>query len=1416
MFHSLLLFIMFQLIRPQTLCLYYLDQPNLSKAQFLADGWVPDPSEANFNINTYQGKSYMGPFNKFVTRVFPNYTVTYPICSTDLTIAIISEYPEKGKNIINPHMNTNTDISDTTSTARLIVSLFGGAFNTPLVNDTKNFFSYGGSWTFGIRTQFQAGWNDIYFYMGNYSVCFYNCTHTCRSCSDMTTCTSCYPNAILSSIGTCECLQGFYWNEVSPCPSDDVSTCLKCLNCHPSCKSCWGPLSTQCDLCREPEVLNQGSCLPACPAGLLTDESDLSNRTCVGSCPASSFLLQQQEACISDCQNGSFAHMFNDYSNMTCGTCSPQCVECRGTSTNCTVCALGKWLWHGTCYESCPNQSYPLVDGASCGDCASNCQTCSVKSGNCSKCITGLYLFDYQGMGGCASNCPLEYYADNSTGSCKSCSGNCLQCDSLKNCMVCQPGYEISGSGGCLLIKPFVNVTLTPTSDPLVFCLNFSAPLNLAIGDLSVLWPQGGGLPFSLAQTLRDPNSKASIYNLIYSIPNTVNASTLNFTRPFIVYINDSLTNVSIAPNYLSSNLTLTSQSKILTRKSLDFRLFYLNQTYPVLAEFILNGTTLLPSLSPLFFAGVIYTSNVTITPPLGIASAIHPCNYAEKCLPYLEISLNFSQSVISAPILTLSLSPTLVASFPEMDFIRTQASITLLDSVVLSPETQSLITGTSAAMGKVQTASDSMASTSFLLNLANMASVRFLAMLDLLKFYRYLNVKYPANMQQIFSSEFDFASWTLLDFPTDPRDPQSERKFQDYMISSYFLNNANISLFQLAFCYFLGLRVLVLAKKSRFFRSAVELDWRELRGKLSLLLFLRCCINIASKLIVWNFIVSQFLSGFNENMLYVLVTFRWPPIISPIGRANFAIANLFLIIMFCFLSFLAHRTHRIRQILRRNIVLPFSGDSPVKGLQEAPRFEESIEHKPKNIENPLDFSDFFDLSPTIFQRQSVFQHEGHQVVPWEKLKNLVEKDLEKSNRETILPQTTSQKKTPFSLKIPPRKPLDSSVEESTARTRNPSPMLSQKPTNTNENEEMRLRTRYKLLFQQASAKRWLQSYFIFFELGREFIVSVFLTTLCDQPVIASILVESLNILMFLIVLFFRPYNEKRDWFLALLGDVGLNIGGLVCVFLALMDQNKDWDYEKRMNLGWIFVFANIIMMILLLGVFMAQILQFICRFSRILIRFWRNRARRGGFDASNSPQKYQEAESPTKVAGQSEKNQNISSKLDDLLQKIDEAPERTPEIECDPQRSHNELRPFETSPLPMDVIHEASPSLSNVASSPLSRRPPIQSPKLRNRLQAAKTLRSPKTQQSPKGKLQMSPRNNHSLQSQDFIQMSLDLEGFDKKGSNRVLPMKQLMKSCDSPSVFQKNVAQIGSGNHEEEGRKSLKSMDWDVFFKN
>lgn len=1421
MLHSLFLFLLFRLARPITpdLCLSYLDQPNLSTAQFLADGWSTDPSESGFNAYTYNGiMSFFGPFQQPNYRLFPNYTVTYPVSFTNVTVATFLLTMEGSNKFVYPHMNTNKDTLDNKIKTGFLVSPFDNSFlyASPLFYVSKGFFSYGGSWTMEFMNQKQPGVEKIAFLIGRCEVCFYNCTHTCRSCSNITTtCTSCYPNAVLTTSGTCECLQGFYWNEVFPCPSDDVSTCFKCLTCNPSCKGCWGPLATQCDLCQEPKVLYQGSCLPGCPAGFLTDETDLNNRTCVGACPIGSFLLAQQGVCILDCQNGSFAHMFNDYTNMICGTCSPQCVECSGTSNNCTVCPLGQWLWHGTCYPSCPNHSYPLGDGVSCGDCASSCQMCSISADNCSKCGTGLYLFDYQGKGGCASNCPLQYYADDSTGSCKSCSINCLQCDSLTNCMVCQPGYEISKTGSCLLIKPIVNATILPTNDPLVFSLNFSGPLNLTKGDLLVLWPQGGELPFSLVHNSTDPNSKASIYSLIYSTSNTSNASTLNGTRPFIVYIDDSRTNVSIVPNFISSNITLSIQNGPVSRKPLDFRLFYLNQTYPVLAEFILNGTTFPPSLSPLFFAGVISTSTITISPPLAIASAILPCNFEESCLPYLEISLNFSQSVISAPLLTLSLSPNFVASFPQLDFIRTQASITLLDSVVLSPETESLITGTSATIGSVQAASDSMASTSFLLNVANIASVRFLAMLDLLKFYRYLDVKYPANMLRIFSSEFDFASWTLLDFPTDPRDPQSERKFRYYNISSYFLNNANISLFQLAFCYFLGLLVLGLAKRSRFFRSAVELDWRELRGKLSLGLFLRCCINIASRLIVWNFIISQFLSGFNENMLYVLVTFRWPPLISPMGRANFVIATLFLIIMFCFLSFLGHRTHRIRQILRQNIVLPFSGDSPVQGLQEPPRFEESIDHKPRNIENPLDFSDFFDLSPTIFQRQSVFLHEGHQVVPWEKLKHLIEKDREKINGESPLPQTTSQRKTPLSLKIPPKKPLDISIEESTARTRNPSPVLSKKPTNT-ETEEMRLRTRYKLLFQQASAKRWLQSYFIFFELGREFMVSVFLISLYDKPVIASILVESLNILMFLVVLFFRPYKEKRDWFLALLGDVGLNIGGLVCVFLALMDQNKDWDYEKRMNLGWIFVVANIIMMVLLLGVFFAQILQFICRFSRILIRFWRNRARRGGVDASNSPQKYHEAESPTKVIANSEKNHNLSSKLDDLLQKIDEAPERTPEIECEPHRSHHELRPFETSPLPMEVIHEASPSLSNAASSPLSKRPPIQSPKLRNMLQAAKTLRSPKTQQSPKGKLQTSPRYNHSLQSQDFIQMSLDLEGFEKKGSNRVLPMKQLMKSCDSPSIFQKKDAQNGSGNHAEEGRKSLKSMDWDVFFKN
>ena len=286
------------------------------------------------------------------------------------------------------------------------------------------------------------------------------CDTSCLTCSggDNTSCTSCRPNSkpLATSVGTCMCNSGFYW--------DPTYTCFAC---HPSCVNCSGPGNKDCLACSVPFNLqndsscscnygyfyNGAACQPCSPTCGSCTGSALSQCT---SCKGNNVFLKPTGECA--CLPGyttDSTGICNLVGNcdITCLTCfasnqSDACVSCKYPAilTSANVCA-------------CPINFFPDLTKGGCSQCDQRCQVCTSNSTStrCQKCKSGyiLELVNYTCI------CPISQFEINTSGqfSCSPClNKSCRTCTSVPNlntCLSCKENMILSSSDQCTCINGY-------------------------------------------------------------------------------------------------------------------------------------------------------------------------------------------------------------------------------------------------------------------------------------------------------------------------------------------------------------------------------------------------------------------------------------------------------------------------------------------------------------------------------------------------------------------------------------------------------------------------------------------------------------------------------------------------------------------------------------------------------------------------------------------------------------------------------------------------------------------------------------------------------------------------------------------------------------------------------------------------
>ena len=255
-----------------------------------------------------------------------------------------------------------------------------------------------------------------------------------------------------------------------------------CFVCDPSCFSCFGPSSSECNSCKN--FFYNNSCYTECPSGTFANGSECYkcddscsacsttknnctscslthpfhyafDRTCYTKCPVYTFL---SNICVNECQVG-FIPI-----NNTCTPCDSECLDCFESTKTCTACDFGLFLFNSTCVSSCPSRYFPYE--IFCYPCNEACSSCNdtnfclackdpllfldIEKGLCSSlCRIGTYAFNHTGI----PACPLSYYPDTYR-NCQKCPDQCLSCSNNSTCTACASGFYALGTD-CLKDCPF-------------------------------------------------------------------------------------------------------------------------------------------------------------------------------------------------------------------------------------------------------------------------------------------------------------------------------------------------------------------------------------------------------------------------------------------------------------------------------------------------------------------------------------------------------------------------------------------------------------------------------------------------------------------------------------------------------------------------------------------------------------------------------------------------------------------------------------------------------------------------------------------------------------------------------------------------------------------------------------------------
>ena len=491
----------------------------------------------------------------------------------------------------------------------------------------------------------------------------------------------------------------------------------------------------------------------------------------------------------------------------------------------------------------------------------------------------------------------------------------------------------------------------------------------------------------------------------------------------------------------------------------------------------------------------------------------------------------------------------------------QTEVSQKMLNYYILDDSTQSTINSSvSLSTGGSVASMGSMYVNSFL-NSDSSFAFRSLMIIEFIYILRFIDLNYPPNAIEMFKNKIEPSKFFLKkDILVDPHEQKliEGGTLELYEVSPYFLNNFGEILINLS----------IIFVTCHVFNFLFNYFQSKNIGKTFMKL-----LKPIHETLVWSILIVYVSSNYLNLCFLSLVNLVYRPLESFLGILNFsfgilsfAFAFLLIVYLFCI----------IRIIKKKNpekIFKPLNkiyNDSISFSKLEAVNFKKNSK---------------IGLSPERKEKVE-FSSQNSETDPTENGDSQPKRKISKfSNKNQIVNTTLDFSPAESSKKIFQEYPSESKFKFELTKTHE------KKSENVEE-----LIERYDIIYNDFKQDTKLSHYLVIFDLFRYFLIAIAVAVAVQHYilVICFILVVNSSFLIFLLVCF--PFKEKSKNILTILTEISNVLSTVGALLIGIWDWTENYDPYLRMNAGWVIVYANLLLILQILLLFLMTIIQFIWR----------------------------------------------------------------------------------------------------------------------------------------------------------------------------------------------------------------------------
>lgn len=149
---------------------------------------------------------------------------------------------------------------------------------------------------------------------------------------------------------------------------------------------------------------------------------------------------------------------------------------------------------------------------------------------------------------------------------------------------------------------------------------------------------------------------------------------------------------------------------------------------------------------------------------------------------------------------------------------------------------------------------------------------------------------------------------------------------------------------------------------------------------------------------------------------------------------------------------------------------------------------------------------------------------------------------------------------------------------------------------------------KYAVFFKDFKEGKFIHQNFLVFDLLRQILLAITITA--GMEALTTIIIFSvLNCIFILFLIIVQPFKERREFLQNLVNEICLIMSCGASLRLAILDLEKNYDFEYRMQIGWIVVAANMTLIYCFIVRFIFETIESIRHISNnlsIVYKKWR------------------------------------------------------------------------------------------------------------------------------------------------------------------------------------------------------------------